>query len=108
MPDDNLTEEETTLALSAKDATNLIEMCNTNGWKVVKQLYIDKHITDCKAYLANTANTDMAMIQAKRELLGFVQGMVDDIEFTVNIGLDAQKELTERKEKKKKAKERGK
>ena len=107
MPDDNLTEEETTLALSAKDAQNLIEMCNTNGWKVVKQLYIDVNIKECKAYLANVKNTDMAMIQAKRELLGFVQGMVDDIEFTVNIGLDAQKELTERKEKKK-SKERGK
>ena len=108
MPDDKLTEEETTLALSAKDAQNLIEMCNTNGWKVVKQLYIDVNIDRCKTYLADTANTDMAMIQAKRELLGFVQGMVDDIEFTVNVGLDAQKELTERKEKKKKIKERGK
>ena len=108
MPDDNLTEEETTLALSAKDAQNLIEMCNTNGWKVVKELYIDVNIKECKAYLANVKHTDMAMIQAKRELLQFVQGMVDDIEFTVNIGLDAQKELTERKEKKKKIKERGK
>ena len=104
MPDDNLTEEETTLALSAKDAHNLIEMCNTNGWKVVKQLYIDVNIDRCKAYLADTANTDMAMIQAKRELLAFVQGMMAAIEFTVNVGLDAQKELTERKEKKKKVK----
>ena len=36
MSEDELTEEEKELALSAEDAHNLQEMCSTNGWKVLK------------------------------------------------------------------------
>ena len=98
---EKLTEEEKQLALSAKDAHNLIEMTSSNGWKVIKEMYFDVNIEKCKEYLEDTNNTDMFMIQAKRELLKFIQNLLDDIQLTVSIGLDHEKELVELKEKKK-------
>lgn len=99
MPD-KLTEEEKELALSAKDAHNLIEMCNTNGWKVLKEMYFDVRLQECKEYLEDVENTDMNMIQAKRELLKFIQDMLDNIKLTVDIGLSHEEELIETKKKK--------
>lgn len=95
-----LTEEEQNLALSAKDAHNLTEMINGNGWKVIKEMYFDVNIEKCKEYLENTDNTDMFMIQAKRELLKFIQDLLADIKLTVEIGLENEKELQQRKNKK--------
>ena len=93
------TEEEKQLALSAKDAHNLIEMVNSNGWKVIKEMYFDINIEKCKEFLEDTDNTDMFMIQAKRELLKFIQNLLDDIKITVDIGLEHEKELINRKKK---------
>jgi len=95
------TDEEVQLALSAKDAHNLIEMCNSNGWKVIKEMYFDTTLKQIKEYLDNTENTDMFMIQAKRELRKWVQNLLDDIKLTIEIGLAHEKELVERKENKK-------
>ncbi len=97
---DKLTEEEQNLALSAKDAHNLIETCNSNGWKVIKEMYFDVSLKECREYLDDTKNTDMFMIQAKRLLREWIQKLLDDIQFTIEIGLQNEKELTERKEKK--------
>jgi len=103
MPDKptETTEEENQLALSAKDAHNLIEMVNGNGWKVIKEMYFDVTLKQIREYLDNTDNTDMFMIQAKRELRKWVQNLLDDIKLTIEIGLTHEKELVERKEKKK-------
>ena len=108
MPDDNLTEEETTLALSAKDAHSYIEMCNSNGWKNIKKKYFDVTLKECKEYLEDAKNTDMIMIQAKRLQIEWIQVLLNEITMQVEEGLKDEKELTERKEKKKKIKERGK
>jgi predicted RNA-binding protein Jag len=96
-----LTEEEKQLELSAKDAHNLIEMVNGNGWKVIKELYFDVTLNEIRDYLDNTENTDMFMIQAKRELRKWIQKLLDDIQLTVDIGLQHEGELVELKEKKK-------
>ena len=96
---DELTEEEKQLKLSAKDAHNLIEMTSSNGWKVIKEMYFDVNIRNCKEYLEDVNNTDMFMIQAKRELLKFIQNLLDDIKLTVDIGLEHEKELIGRKKK---------
>ena len=100
-PTEEPTDEEVQLALSAKDAHNLIEMCNSNGWKVIKEMYFDTTLKQIREYLDNTDNTDMFMIQAKRELRKWVQNLLDDIKLTIEIGLTHEKELVERKEKKK-------
>lgn len=97
MPDK--TEEEKQLALSAKDAHILIDMVNSNGWKVIKDLYFDVTLARIREYLDDTKNTDMFMIQAKRELRKWIQGLLDDIQLTVDIGLQHEKELMERKKK---------
>ena len=102
MSKDKLTKEETELALSAKDAHNLIEMCNTNGWKVLKEMYFDVRLKECREYIDDINNTDMATIQGKRLLLEFIHNMLDDIKFTVEVGLQNEEELVKRKEKKKK------
>jgi hypothetical protein len=101
MPDKELTEEEQ-LSLSAQDAHNLIEMCQTNGWKFLKEFYFDTRIKQCKDYLYNDKNTDPVMIRAKVMLLDFMETMLDEITMQVQIGLEAEKELVKRKEKKKK------
>lgn len=100
MPD-KPTDEEVQLALSGKDAHNLIEMVNSNGWKVIKEMYFDTTLKQIREYLDNTENTDMFMIQAKRELRSWVQNLLDDIKLTIEIGLAHEKELAERKEEKK-------
>jgi len=107
MTDKDLTEEETELALSAKDAHNLIEMCNTNGWKFIKESYFDTRLKECKEYLGDIKNTDMSLIQAKRLMLEFIQTLLDEITTQVSVGLKDEEELEKRKEKKKK-RERGK
>ena len=94
------TDEEVQLALSAKDAHNLIEMCNSNGWKVIKEMYFDTTLKQIREYLDNVDNTDMFMIQAKRELRKWVQNLLDDIKLTIEIGLTHEKELAERTEEK--------
>jgi len=90
------TDEEKQLSLSAKDAHNLIEMCNSNGWKVIKEMYFDTTLRQIREYLDNTENTDMFMIQAKRELRKWVQNLLDDIKLTIEIGLQNEKELADR------------
>ena len=97
---DKMTDEEKQLALSAKDAHNLIEMVNGNGWKVIKEMYFDVTLTQIKEYLNDIKNTDMFMIQAKRELRKWIQNLLDDINLTVEIGLQHEKELAERTKKK--------
>ena len=91
------TDEEVQLALSAKDAHNLIEMCNSNGWKVIKEMYFDVTLKQIREYLDDTGNTDMFMIQAKRELRKWVQSLLDDIKLTIEIGLQHEKELKDRR-----------
>ena len=98
---DKLTEEEQNLALSAKDAYNLSEMINTNGWKVLKQMYFDVELEECRQYLFDIKNTDPTMIRAMVMKLGFIENLLADIELTVKIGLQNQKGLLERKEEKK-------
>lgn len=95
MPDKK-TEEEVQLALSGKDAHNLIEMTSSNGWKVIKEMYFDTTLKQIREYLDNVDNTDMFMIQAKRELRSWVQNLLDDIKLTIEIGLQNEKELADR------------
>lgn len=90
------TEEEVQLALSGKDAHNLIDMVNGNGWKVIKEMYFDTTLTQIREYLDDVDNTNMFMIQAKRELRKWVQNLLDDIKLTIEIGLQHEKELAER------------
>lgn len=97
---DKLTEEEQNLALSAKDAYNLQEMTNTNGWKVLKEMYFDVKLEECRQYLFDIKNTDPVMIRAMVMRLDFIETMLKDIQFTIDIGLQNKKELEERKEKK--------
>ncbi len=100
MTEDKLTEEEKELALSAEDAHNLQEMCSTNGWKVLKEMYFDIKLDECKQYLFDVKNTDPVMIRAMVMKLDFIETMLKDIDLTVGIGLQSKKELEERKEKK--------
>ncbi len=95
--DKNLTEEEKQLALSAQESHYLLEMCQTNGWKVLKEGYFDVKLAECKEYLFNDKNTDPVMIRAKVMLLGFIEDMLRNIDFTVKFGLENEKELMERK-----------
>ena len=94
---EELTQEEKQLALSAKDAHVLIDMVNGAGWKVIRKMYIDVTLNDIREYLDDTKNTDMFMIQAKRELRKWIQRLLDDVQLTVNIGLEHEKELINRK-----------
>ena len=93
------TDEEKQLELSAKDAHVLIDMVNSNGWKVIRKMYIDVTLNEIREYLDDTKNTDMFMIQAKRELRKWIQKLLDDIQLTVSIGLEHEKELINRKKK---------
>lgn len=97
-----LTDEEKELNLSSKEAHNLIEMCNTNGWKLLKEKYFEVRLAECKEYLADTKNNDMTMIQAKRLLLELISTLLSEIEMQIKIGLEDEEELIKRKEKKKK------
>lgn len=97
-----LTDEEKELNLSAKEAHNLIEMCNTNGWKLLKEKYFEIRLAECKEYLANPKNTDISMIQAKRLMLEFISTLLSEIEMQIKIGLEDEEDLIERKGKKKK------
>jgi len=97
MPD--LTDEEKQLKISAKDAHVLLDMVNGEGWKVIKNMYFDVSLDRIREYLDDTKNTDMFMIQAKRELRKWIQDLLDDIQLTVDIGLQHEKELMERKKK---------
>ena len=98
--EDKLTDEERELALSAKDSYNLTEMCATNGWKVLKEMYFDAKLDECRQYLFDVKNTDPVMIRAMVMKLEFIETMLKDIQFTINVGLQNKKELEERKEKK--------
>jgi len=101
MPD-NLTDEETELSLSAQEAHNLIELCNTNGWKLLRERYFDVRLRKCKDYLYNIQNTDPVMIRAMVLMVDFIETMMDEITMQVKIGLEDEEELIKRKEKKKK------
>ena len=94
---ENLTDEEKQLKLSAEEAHQLMEMVQTNGWKVLKEGYFDVKLAECKEYLFNDKNTDPVMIRAKVMLLGFIEDMLRNIDFTVKFGLENEKELLERK-----------
>lgn len=95
-----VTDEEKQLALSAKDAHNLMEMTSSNGWKIIKEMYFDVELRKCREYLFDTKNTDPVMIRAMVMKLGFIENLLSDIELTVEIGLQNEKELIEIKEKK--------
>ena len=101
MPD-NLTTEEKELELSAQEAHSLIELCNTNGWKLLREKYFDIRLKECKEFICDIKNTDMALIQAKRLMLEFIETMLNEITMQVKIGLEDEEELVKRKEKKKK------
>ena len=96
-----LTEEEQQLAASAQDAHNLIELCNTNGWKYIRKAYFDVRLKECKDYLQDPANTDIADIQGKRFVLEFIQTLLDEIDVRVKVGLADGEDLEEIKEKRK-------
>lgn len=96
---DKLTEEEKQLDLSSKEAHLLIDMCQTNGWKFLKENYFNVKLEECKEYLFNDKNTDPVMIRAKVMLLGFIEDMLKNIDFTVKFGLENEKELMERRKK---------
>jgi len=102
MTEKELTTEEKELELSAQEAHSLIEMCNTNGWKLLREKYFDVRLKEAKEYLCDTKNTDMALIQAKRLMVDFIQTMLNEITTQVTIGLEDEEELVKRKEKKKK------
>jgi len=102
MTEKELTDEETELGLSAQEAHNLIELCNTNGWKLLREKYFDVRLKECREYLCDIKNTDMALIQAKRLMVDFIETMLNEIEMQVKIGLEDEEELVKRKEKKKK------
>ena len=97
---EELTQEEKQLALSAKDAHILMEMISSPGWKVIKEMYFDVTLANIREYLDDTDNTDMFMIQAKRELRKWIQRLLDDIQLTVDIGLQHEGELQSRQKKK--------
>jgi len=101
MPD-NLTTEEKELELSAQEAHSLIELCNCNGWKLIKEKFFDVTIKECVDYLEDVKNTDMIMIQAKRLHKIWIQTLLNEITTQVKIGLEDEEELVKRKEKKKK------
>ena len=101
MPDKELTEEEV-LSLSAQDAHNLIKMCATNGWKFLEEFYFKARLKQCKDYLYNDKNNDPVMIRAKVMMMDFIETMLGEITQQIEIGMDNEKELVKRKEKKKK------
>ena len=71
-------------------------MVNSEGWKVIKKLYFDVTLKQIREYLDDTKNTDMHIIQGKRELINWIQKLLDDIKLTIEIGLQHEKELAER------------
>jgi|GEM_PF-5447740 len=95
-------EEEQELALSAEDAHNLMEMTSSKGWKVLKEMYFDVKLRECKEYLFDVKNTDPVMIRAMVMKFGFIENLLDDIKLTIEIGLAYEKELQKMKEEKKK------
>ena len=96
-----LTEEEQQLAVSAQEAHNLIEMCNSNGWKYIRGKYFDVRLKEYKDYLQDPANTDIADIQGKRFVMEFIKTLLDEIDVQVKVGLVDEADLEEIKEKKK-------
>jgi hypothetical protein len=101
MTDKELTEEEV-LSISAQDAHNLMEMCATNGWKFLEEFYFKARLKQCKDYLYNDKNNDPVMIRAKVLMMDFIETMLEEITYQVQKGLEDEKELVKRKEKKKK------
>ena len=101
MSDKELTEEEQ-LSLSAQDAQNLIEMCNSAGWKFLKEFYFDSRIREIKDYLYDDKNTDPVMIRAKVMMLDFIETMLVNITQQIVIGIEDGKELVKVRERKKK------
>jgi len=97
-----LTEEVKGLIQSAKDSHSLMEMINTNGWRFLRKFYFDEKVLEYKKYLADTNNIDMAMIQATRLMLAFIETMLSEIDEQIKVGLEDAEELQKRKEKKKK------
>jgi len=95
-------EEEQELALSAEDAHNLMEMTSSKGWKVLKEMYFDVKMRECKEYLFDVKNTDPVMVRAMVMKFGFIENLLDDIKLTIEIGLAYEKELLKMKEEKKK------
>ena len=99
---DELTQEMKELALSAEDAHNLMEMTSSKGWKVLKEMYFDVKLRECKEYLFDVKNTDPVMVRAMVMKFGFIENLLDDIKLTIEIGLAYEKELLKMKEEKKK------
>jgi len=95
-------EEEQELALSAEDAHNLMEMTSSKGWKVLKEMYFDVKLRECKEYLFDVKNTDPVMVRAMVMKFGFIESLLEDIKLTIEIGLAYEKELLKMKEEKEK------
>ena len=53
-----------------------------------------------REYLFNVKNTDPVMIRANVMKMDFIETMLDDIQLTVDIGLEHEKELIKRRKKK--------
>ena len=99
---EEMTQEMKELALSAEDAHNLMEMTSSKGWKVLKEMYFDVKLRECKEYLFDVKNTDPVMVRAMVMKFGFIENLLDDIKLTIEIGLAYEKELQKMKEEKKK------
>ena len=99
---EEMTQEMKELALSAEDAHNLMEMTSSKGWKVLKEMYFDVKMRECKEYLFDVKNTDPVMVRAMVMKFGFIENLLDDIKLTIEIGLAYEKELLKMKEEKKK------
>jgi len=85
---------------SAKDAHDLLALANFNGWKLLKEKLFEVIMQECQDYVNDTKNTDMCMIQAKRELRNFIQTMLDEITTQIDEGLKHEKELNDMEKKK--------
>ena len=99
---EEMTQEMKELALSAEDAHNLMEMTSSKGWKVLKEMYFDVKLRECKEYLFDVKNTDPVMVRAMVMKFGFIESLLEDIKLTIEIGLAYEKELLKMKEEKEK------
>jgi hypothetical protein len=98
MLDKELTEEEQ-LSISAQDAHNLMEMCQTAGWKFLEEFYFKARLKQCKDYLYNDKNNDPVMIRAKVMMMDFIETMLAEITQQIEIGMENEIELKKRKKK---------
>ena len=97
---DKLTEEEQQLTESAQVAHNLRELSTSNGWKYVREKFFDDKLKECREYLEDITKNDMTMIQAYRLQIDFIQTLLNEIEVQIEVGMQDEEDLEERKERK--------